>query len=278
MAKVAENQDRAEAARSRYVYRQKVLVRMLRTNGKLSREEDREYTVTPGPDGTEREMVHFAGKYVKDGKEFPYAEPGEKYQDKDIDASIVKDIADSFGNDEKSRDGVNEDLFPLAGKKQRAYKFKLAGTETWKGHDVFRITFEPLEKNDKRLRLKSPGVKADLDENTGPREPQDADDDHVVVAWAGEALIDKKDLTPVLITTHLAKGVPLLVKTLLGTNIQQIGFKLSYEKFNDLWFPVSYSGEFKLRVLFLYGRTIAMSLANSGFQKTDVKSAITFEK
>lgn len=250
MARVAENQTRAENARAGFVYRQDVLVRLQRTDSKLAREEDREYTVTPEPDGVKREMVHFTGKYGVNGKEFPITEPGQHYQDKDIDADLTKSLANNFGGDEKSRDGVNQDLFPLTAKKQKNYVFKLAGQENYRGHQVYRITFEPRPKSD--------------DSHSTP--------------WAGEALIDETDLAPVLITTRLAHGVPLVVKTVFGTNLQQIGFKVGYEKFDDnLWFPVNYSGEMKVRLLFLYARTISMGLRNSGFQKADVKSAIVFE-
>jgi hypothetical protein len=250
MARVAENQTRAEAARAGFVYRQDVLVRLKRSDGKLAREEDREYTVTPEPDGVKREMVHFAGKYGVKGKEFPIAEPGEHYQDNDFDADLANSLADDFGGDDKSRDGINLDLFPLSAKKQKHYVFKLAGQENYRGHEVYRITFQPRPKSDG-------------DDGT---------------PWAGEALIDKTDLAPVLITTHLAHGVPLVVKTVFGTNLQQIGFKVAYEKFDDnLWFPVNYSGEMKVRLLFVYARTISMGLQNSGFQKADVKSAIVFE-
>ncbi len=252
MAKVAENQTRAEAARAGFVYRQQVLVRLQRSDGKLAREEDREYSVTPQPVGVKREMVHFTGKYGLNGKEIPFAEPGAKYKDNDVDANIAKNLADDFGNDEKSRDGVNQDLFPLAGIKLKRYTFRLTGQEHYHGHDVFRIAFEP--------RAKGKG-----EDNDG-------------APWAGEALIDKADLAPVLITTHLAHGVPLLVKTMLGTDLQQLGFKVAYSKFDDnLWFPVNYSGQMKIRVLFLYARTISMGIVNSGFQKADVKSTIVFE-
>jgi hypothetical protein len=258
MAKVAENQARAESARAAFVYHQSVLVRMKRANGSLAREESREYTVTPAPDGVAREMVHFEGKYGANGKEFGFSQPGEKYKDSDIDADVAKSLADQFGNDDKSRDGVNVDLFPLTSAKQQGYIFTLAGTETYHDRKVFRITFEP--------RKSGSGKSSSSEE--ADHEP-----------WAGEALIDQGDLTPALITTHLAKGVPLLVKTMLGTNVQQLGFKITYDKFDDnLWFPVNYSGELKLRVLFVYARTISLGLINSEFQKADVKTSITFEK
>ncbi len=169
MARVAENQTRAEAARAAFVYKQDVLVRLQRSNGKLAREEDREYTVTPEPDGVKREMVHFTGKYGVNGKEFPIAKPGEHYQDNDFDADLANSLADDFGGDEQSRDGINLDLFPLSAKKQKHYTFKLAGQENYRGHEVYRITtFAPRPKS------------------------EDSDG----TPWAGEALIDKSDLAP----------------------------------------------------------------------------------
>jgi hypothetical protein len=80
MARVAANQDRVEAARAGFIYRQKVLVRLQRTDGKLAREEDREYSVTPERDGVRRELVHFSGKYGLNGKEVAFQEPGEHYR------------------------------------------------------------------------------------------------------------------------------------------------------------------------------------------------------
>lgn len=252
MAKVAENQTRSEDARSAWVYRQDVLVRLLRSGGKLAREEDRQYTVTPSANGVEREMARFSGKYVDHGKEIAISKPGEEHKDVDLDASIAEATGDMIGGDDESRDGVSYDFFPLDAGKQKAYTFKLRGSETWREHEVFRITFEPAKK-------------------------KDDDDDRPI--WAGEALIDKTDFAPVLITTHQARGIPLAVKTLLGTNLQQLGFKITYQKFdNGVWFPVSYSGEFKLRALFLYSRTISMGLVNSDFRRANVQSEVHFEK
>ncbi len=249
MARVADNQNRAEQARTGFVYRQQILVRLQRSDGKLAREEDREYTVTPQADGADRNMVHFAGKFGVKGKVFPFTDPGYHYKDTDIDADLAGSLADEFGGDSKTRDGINSDLFPLTANKQKYYRFRLAGQENYRGHDVFRIAFEPSGRQ----------------EQGG-------------TPWAGEALIDKADFAPVLITSHLARGIPLIVKTVLGTNLQQLGFKVSYEKVDgNLWFPVSYSGELKVKVLFLYSRTIAMSMVNSDFKQADVKSSIRFE-
>jgi len=96
--------------------------------------------------------------------------------------------------------------------------------------------------------------------------------------WSGDALIDAAEYQPVLITTRMARGVPLAVRTLLGTNLRHLGFKVAYECFDGQWFPVSYGGEFEIRVLFGYKRKISLSMRNSEFQRTDVSSRIRYRE
>jgi hypothetical protein len=169
----------------------------------------------------------------------------------DIDGELADDFIHDFANDEGARDGIAGDLFPLISKEQKKYTFRLEGKENYRGTDVYRITFKPG---------KSSGENNDR------------------ACWAGEALIDIHEYQPVLITTWLAKGVPIAVQILLGTNLKHLGFKVFYKKFDEgLWFPVSYGGEFQVRAVFLYKRTIAMSVTNSGFQKADVSSTVSFQ-
>ncbi len=50
-----------------------------------------------------------------------------------------------------------------------------------------------------------------------------------------------------------------------------------YEEFADgVWFPVTYGGEFKIKALFIYKRTIALSMVNTGFQRTEVTGSVEF--
>lgn len=253
MARVAENQARAEDARKAFVYHQNLLVRLKRANGKLAREEVRDYTVTPAASGVEREMVKFAGKYGDHGKEFAFSEPGQEHKSMDIDAGLVKSIANHFGGDHESKDGINHELFPLSARHQKVHRFHMEGREQYKGREVFRVTFEP--------------VRAAFDDENGGD------------LWAGEALIDAEEYQPVLVTTHMAKGIPLAVKMLLGTNVTQMGFKVTYQKCDEgLWFPVTFGGELKVRAVFLYARTISIGLINSDFRHAEVDSKIAFEK
>jgi hypothetical protein len=256
MARVAENQNRAQEMRSAFVYHQNVLVRLSRSNGKLAREEYSEYTVTPTPQGTRKERTLFRGKYVDHGKTVNFDTPGYEHKKIDADASLGNSMAESFTNDKKSRDGIEHDFFPLTSKQQRKYNFKLEGTEDYRGTSVYRITFTPKKK---------PFI-LDADE------PGDDED-----IWTGEVLVHRDEFQPVLITTTLATQVPAWAKTVFGTDVREAGFKVTYKKFDEgLWFPVTYGGEFKLKVLFLYSRRIGISMQNSGFERAQVDSTVTF--
>jgi hypothetical protein len=255
MAKVALNQDRAQEMRKAFVYRQSMLIRFKRANGKVAREEQREYTVTPSETGFKKDLIHFTGKYEKGGKLFAYNEPGFTYKGLDLDGELANDLANGLANDKESRDGITNDLFALTAAKQKKYAFHLEGKEDYRGHEVYRITFRPK--------------KASL---------FDCDEGDEGSCWAGETLVDTREYQPVLVTSWLAKNVPMAVQVLLGTNIKHVGFKVAYQKFADgLWFPVTYGGEFYVRGVFFYKRTIALSVVNSGFQKSDVTSTVSFE-
>jgi hypothetical protein len=254
MARVAINQDRAQQMRSAFVYHQSMLIRFQRSNHKLAREEQREYVVTPTEKGFSKTLMHFAGKYDKDGKFFEYNEPGYQYKGVDIDGDLANSLANDLANDKDSRDGITKDFFALTADRQKGFAFKLEGKENYRGREVYRITFKP-------------------------RKPSllDCDEEGESSCWAGEALIDPMEYQPVLVTSWLAKGIPMAVQVLLGTNIKHLGFKVAYQKFDEgLWFPVTYGGEFYVRGLFFYKRTIALSVVNSGFRKSDVTSVVSF--
>ena len=59
--------------------------------------------------------------------------------------------------------------------------------------------------------------------------------------------------------------------------MQQVGARITYQRFDkNVWFPVVAGGEMKVRVLFLYARTIAFSAKNSNFHKADVTTSIQY--
>ena len=62
MAKVAENQERAEKARTAYLYKQRIVVTSRRTNGKLMCEEKTDYQILPSGTGIQKEQTRFEGK------------------------------------------------------------------------------------------------------------------------------------------------------------------------------------------------------------------------
>ncbi len=248
MGKVAANQDRAEKMRSTFVYHQNVLMRVNHTNGKLSREEYSEFTVTPSETGIKKQRTSFKGKYVDHGKVVEYSNPADVHVHINIEGEVSTELTQDLVND-KTKDGIGRDMFPLTAKEQRQYQFRLDGVEDYRGTAVYRIQFEPRKDHE--------GEEGTI--------------------WAGEALIDQSEYQPVLVTTHSAFKIPMLVKTALGTNIEHLGFKVTYKKFDEgLWFPVTYGGEMRIRLLFFYARRIGISMQNSGFQKADVNSKVNF--
>jgi len=247
MSQVGINQAKAQELRSNYVYTQKQLLRFVRGNGKIAREERREYLVTPRLRRSKKTLVHFEGKYEEHGKYYSFDKPGYEHKGLDLDAGLINDMSNDMTDDHKSPDGIGRDLFPLTYHQQLKYNFKLLGAETYRGREVYRVSFTP-----------KPHM-------------EDAD-------WKGEALIDKAELQPVTVSTSLAWKMPLAVRTLLGTNIRGVGFTLTYQKFEDgVWFPVSYGGEFEVRGVFVYRRTMSISMVNSDFHKLDVNSTIAYD-
>ncbi len=245
MRRVVANQERAAAARSAWVYEQSVLVRMKRPNGRLSREELREFVVTPKANGFERELKQFRGKVDRNGGLVEYSDPNYEHKEIDIDGDLARDMSQDFSGDSSSQDGVGRDLFPLTGKELEKYTFSVHGTETYRDREVYRIRFQPRREG----------------------------------TWSGEALIDAQEFQPVLVTTALGKSIPLAVKTLLGTDLKQLGFKITYQKVAEgLWFPAAWGGEFYVRGVFFYKRRISISVANRGFQRAEVTSSVAFEE
>ncbi|MGC4053376.1 MAG: hypothetical protein QM757_29085 [Paludibaculum sp.] len=111
LKRVAENQEKAADARKTVVYRQDTFVRLLRTNGKMSREEKRQYTVTPDAKGTDKKLDKFEGRYERGGKILTYDKPNFQYKDTDIDGDLIEDLTDDMINDKKSRTASRRTCF-----------------------------------------------------------------------------------------------------------------------------------------------------------------------
>jgi hypothetical protein len=247
MARVGENQTRAQELRKEYTFHQKQLLRLMRGNHRIAREERREYDVTPGSDSINKSLVHFEGKYERHGRYIEYDQPGYEYKEMDIDGELIDDLSKDMTDDRHSRDGLGCDLFPLTTQEQRKYDFKLEAVESYRGRQVYRVSFQPK-----------------------PNREDGA-------AWKGEALIDAGEYQPVEVHTSLAFKIPLGVRVMLGTNIRGLGFSVTYRRLEEgVWFPASYGGEFELRALFFYARTISISMANENFRRTHVESTVKY--
>lgn len=144
---------------------------------------------------------------------------------------------------DKSKDGVNAHLFPLTSKDQANYTFRMVGRERLNDHDVYHIAFRPKDKDD--------------------------------FGWSGDAFIDTGAYQPVLVTTGMSRKIPFAVRTLLGTNFPGLGFTVTYAPQPDgTWFPVTFSTEFKIHLLYFFHREIILNAENRDFEKTHVTSRI----
>jgi hypothetical protein len=239
MARVAANQDRSEALRKEYVYKQRIHVVSRKTDGKLMREETAEYDAVPTPTATNKELKKLAGRYWRKKRYLDYT--GEPAPDADsLDGDLVHDLRTDLAND-GSKDGLGRDLFPLTSEEQKKYKFRLLGETTSEGRAAYRIAFTPAAKDE--------------------------------VAWAGEALIDAAEFQPITVYTKLARRIPLVVRAVFGTDLPGIGFSVRYARQPDgAWFPISFGTEFRLRAIFFINRDLSVSLQNTGFERTHVES------
>ncbi len=167
----------------------------------------------------------------------PYtAQPKAKRGEQDTDRDLVESMRSSL-TDERSKDGINQRLFPLTSAGQREYLFHLMGRERMNGRDVFHIDFRPKDRSE--------------------------------FGWKGDAYIDVGTFQPVVVSTAMARKVPIAVRTLLGTNVPGLGLTIVYAPQPDgVWFPVSLGTEFKLHVLFFFSRQIIIDAQNRSFEKT----------
>ena len=68
MARVAANQDRSEALRKQYVYKQHIHILTHKPGGKLIREESADYNVVPTPNGTKKKLTLLTGRFWHKGR------------------------------------------------------------------------------------------------------------------------------------------------------------------------------------------------------------------
>jgi hypothetical protein len=73
----------------------------------------------------------------------------------------------------------------------------------------------------------------------------------------------------------MARKIPFAVRTLLGTDVPGLGFTITYAPQPDgVWFPVTFSTEFKIHVLYFFHRQIILDAQNRDFEETHVTSRI----
>jgi len=258
MARVAANQDRSEALRKEYVYKQHIHIVTHKPNSRMMREETADYDVEPQADGIQKRLKVLTGRYWNKNKYVEFqGDPGPKV--KSIDPDLMENLhnrepAPLIGTtdaelihylrnyllDDKSRDGVARALFPLTLEVQKGYAFRLLGQEVEGGRRVYSVAFTPKDKQE--------------------------------LAWEGEALIDAEEFQPVRVFTKLTGNIPLLVRT-MWFDLPGFGFSVDYKRQeNGVWFPSSFGTEFRVHTgpVFFFNRDVAISVSNSAFERTNV--------
>jgi len=241
MARVAANQDRSQALRKQYVYKQHLHIVSHKHNGRILREETADYEVAPTPEGSDKKLTQLKGRYLAKGKYESFS--GEPVPAEDsLDGSLIKSFRDDLSN-EKTKDGLAKDLFPLTTEEQTSYQFRLLGRVVEEGRDAYHIGFRPKDKDE--------------------------------ITWAGEAFIDAAEFEPIRVFTRLSRRIPFMVRTMLGTDLPGLGFNVVYKRQEPgVWFPATFGTEFRVHAVFFINRDVSIALENADFERTHVKSTM----
>ena len=188
-----------------------------------------------------KKLTQLTGRYWRNGK-YETFQTGTEPDADGLDGSLIRSFRDDLSND-KTKDGLAKDLFPLTSEEQKDYAFTLLGHEIEAGRNVYHIGFKPKDKNE--------------------------------MTWAGEAYIDAAEFEPVRVFTKLSRRMPFFIRTMLGTDLPGLGFNVVYQKQEEgVWFPATFGTEFRLRAVFFINREVSISLENKDFERTHVKSTI----
>ena len=146
MKRVAENQDREQKERESFIYEEHIRVATRFKNGKLAREEEADYLVTPTAKGTVRNRTAVKGRYSRKGRYIDFK--GKPVPEADsLDGGLVSGFRDDL-LENKSKDSMGSDLFPLTSEGQKNLRFEKTGAIVVNGRTAYRIRFRPSDKND----------------------------------------------------------------------------------------------------------------------------------
>jgi hypothetical protein len=244
MTRVAADQDKLQNERNQFVYQQDIRVVSRRGNGKVMCRQDSHYAVAPKEKTSERTLASTTLTYWHD-QQYVVLDRDAKDGEGTIDTALVHEFRDSVTKGD-SKDGMQANLFPLTTSEQQKLEFELNGERSVKGRQAYVVRFRPRDTKD--------------------------------YGWVGEALIDKAEFQPASVYTKLSRKLPFAVRTLLGTDVPGLGFTITYVRVaKDVWFPSSFGTEFQVHAVYLFRRTISVSMQNVNFRRANVDSEIRFE-
>jgi hypothetical protein len=287
MAKVAVNQDRTEAARTRYIYMQHIRAVSRKPGGRVMCEEITDSRVSPRAKGSHQELLTLDGRHWQKGRYVHYttlqdhddtaSKDGARKAGKSKDTKVKTEKDDLEGMDIDLVENLRKNLTNDDSKDTEEKSQDSAGHGTHVHVDVadegqskdglakglFPLTTKQQAKYLFKLEGRQTMNGRDVYHvSFRPKDKNDFD-------WKGEAFIDVHEFEPVVVYTQMSRKIPLAVRTLLGTNLPGLGFSVTYDREPDgVWFPVSFGTEFRMRVLFFIARDISMSMTNTHFEKT----------
>lgn len=256
MAHVAKLQDEAQAERTHYVYEQHVKM-ISRRGHTIHCEEITDFRIVPSGKSSQEHLLRLRGRYLSrhhgylDYSAHPPTQgkveddPGAAaipITDDKLEIGLLEGMRSSLLGS-KSKDGIDARLFPLTSKGQAGYSFRLLGRGQLNGRNVFHVEFRPINQR--------------------------------VYRWKGDAWIDTASFEPVVVSTRMSRRIPFAIRTFLGTSVPGLGFTVIYAPQPDgVWFPVSFSTEFRIHLFFFFRRTIIIDAQNRDFERTHVTSRI----
>jgi hypothetical protein len=104
MAQVGINQAKSREQRTQWIYQQQQTLRMVRSSGRIAREEHREYLVLPNRRGIEKQLTKFDGRYAQHGTYHSYDKPGYHHQGLDLDGDLISQMSDELTDQKESVD------------------------------------------------------------------------------------------------------------------------------------------------------------------------------
>jgi hypothetical protein len=189
----------------------------------------------PGSDCSDETLTRLKGRYLAKGKYESFR--GEPVPaEESLDGSLINSFRDDL-SDEKTKDGLAKDLFPLTPEERR-----ITSSRCWAAWSKQNATPAILVSAPK-IRTKSHGLarRSSTRPSSNPS------------------------------TSLPSFPAAFLSWPRLGTDLPALGFNLVQERQEQgVWFPARFETEFQIHAQFFVSRDVSIALENADFERTPV--------